>query len=72
MIHRQTGTDKEKQRHCQTKREKIGERKRPTFHSPRSETICDQLDKHCHCFEGILGDTAERRGGARMGLSKRC
>ena len=24
-----------------------------------------------HCFESNLGETAERRGGARMGLSER-
>ena len=38
----------------------------------RSGTIRVQTDKHWHCFEGNLGETAERRGGARMGLSKRC
>ena len=48
-----------------------GERKRPTFHPPRSRTICVQPDKYWHCFEGNLGETAERRDGARMGLSER-
>ena len=48
-----------------------GERKRPTFHPPRSRTICVQPDKYWYCFEGNLGKTAERRGGARMGLSER-
>ena len=47
------------------------ERKRPTFHPPRSRTICVQPDQHWHCFEGNLGETAERRDGARMGLSER-
>ena len=47
------------------------ERKRPTFHPPRSRTICVQLDKYWHCFEGNLGETAESWGGARMGLSER-
>ena len=28
-----------------------------------------QPDKHWHCGKGKLGETAERRGGARMGLS---
>ena len=27
--------------------------------------------QYCHCFKGNLGETAERRGGARMGLSER-
>ena len=45
--------------------------KRPTFHPSRSRTICVQPDKHCRCFEGNLGETAERRGGARMGLPVR-
>ena len=48
-----------------------GERKRPTFHPPRPRTICVQPDKYWHCFEGNLGETAKRRGGARMGLSER-
>ena len=42
-------------------------------------TVCVQFlvaDDPCatkpwHCFEGNLEDTAERRGGARMGLSER-
>ena len=46
-----------------------GERKRPTFHPPRSGTICVQPHKHLNCFEGNPGETAERRGGTRMGLS---
>ena len=44
---------------------------RPTFHPPRSRTICVQPDKYWHCFEGNLGETAERRGGARMSLFER-
>ena len=37
------------------KEKKINEwRKRPTFHLPRSGTICVQLDKQWHCFEGSL------------------
>ena len=47
------------------------ERKRPTFHPPRSTTICVQPGKYWHCVEGNLGETAERRGDARMGLSER-
>ena len=38
---------------------------------PRPRTICVQPDKYWHCFEGNLGETAKRRGGARMGLSER-
>ena len=49
----------------------VGERKRPTFHPPRPRTICVQPDKYWHCFEDNLGETAKRRGGARMGLSER-
>ena len=40
------------------------------FHPPRLRTICVQPDKYWHCFEGNLGETAKRRGGARMGLSE--
>ena len=47
-----------------------GDRKRPTFHSPRSRTICVQPDKYWQCFEGNPGEIAKRRGGARMGLSQ--
>ena len=47
-----------------------GERKRPTFHPLKSETICVQPDKHCHCFEGNFGETAERQGGVHIGLSE--
>ena len=32
-------------------------------------TICVQPDKHGQCFEDNFGETAERRGGGRMGLS---
>ena len=56
--------------HWSPERKRSGERKRPTFHPPRSGTICVQPDKHCHCFGGNLGETAERRGGARMCLSE--
>ena len=45
-----------------------GERKRPTFHPPRSETICVQPNKHWYCFKGNVKETAERWGRARMGL----
>ena len=41
------------------------------FHPPRLRTICVQLGKYWHCFEGNLGETAERRGRAHMGLSER-
>ena len=41
------------------------------FHPPRSRTICVQQDRYWHRFKGNLGETAERRGGARMGLSER-
>ena len=34
------------------------------------ERSCVQPDKYWHCFEGNLGETAERRGKARMGLSE--
>ena len=47
-----------------------GERKRLKFHPLRSGTICVQPDKHWHCFEGSLGETAERQGGAGMGHSE--
>ena len=33
-------------------------------------TICVQPGKYWDCFEGNLGETAKRRGGARMGLSE--
>ena len=56
---------------CLSVGKRSGERKRPTFHPPRSRTICVQPDKYWHCFEGNLGETAERRDGARMGLSER-
>ena len=45
--------------------------KGPTFHPPRSGTICVQPDKYWHCLKGNLGETAERRDGTRMGLSER-
>ena len=57
--------------HWPPKGKRSGERKRPTFHPPRPRTICVQPGKYWHCFEGNLGETAERRGGARMGLSER-
>ena len=50
---------------------RLGEQKRPTFHPQQSGKIRVQPDKHWHCFEGILGETAERRR-ASMGLSERC
>ena len=57
--------------HRSAKGKRSGERKRPTFHPPRSGTISVQPDKHWQCFEGNIGKTAERQGGARMGLSER-
>ena len=48
-----------------------GERKRPTFHPPRPGTVYVQPGQHWYCFEGNLGETAERRSEARMGLSER-
>ena len=48
-----------------------GERQRPTFHPTRSRTVCVQPHRHWHCFEGNLGETVERQGRARMGLSER-
>ena len=33
---------------------------------------CVQPDQHSHCLQGKLGDSAERRGGPRMGLSELC
>ena len=60
--HHSTGHQKEGKR--------SGEREQLTFHPPRPRTIC-VLRKYWHCFEGSLGETAERRGGARMGLSER-
>ena len=56
--------------HRPPKGKRSGERKRPTLHHPRSRTICVQPNKYWHCFGGNLGETAERRGGARMGLSE--
>ena len=41
-----------------------------TFHPPRSRTICVQPGKYWHCFKGNFGETAQRQGGVRMGLSK--
>ena len=57
--------------HWSPEGKRSGERKRPTFHPPRSRTICVQQDKHWHCFDSNLGETAERQGRARMGLSER-
>ena len=47
-----------------------GERKRPTFQAPRSGTISVQPGKYWHCLEGNLGETGEKRDGARMSLSE--
>ena len=60
--------------HHSTDRLKVrsGERNQPTFHPPRSRTICLQPGKYWHYFEGNLGETAERQGGTRIGLSERC
>ena len=43
----------------------------PIFHPPRSRTICVQPGRYWHCFEDNLGETAERWGGALVGLSER-
>ena len=43
----------------------------PTFHPSRSRTICVQPEKYWHCFESNVGETAEKQGGARMGLFER-
>ena len=56
--------------HCNTDRSTERERKQPTFLPLRSGTICDQPHKHWHYFKGNLGETAERWGGACMGLSE--
>ena len=57
--------------HWSPEGKRIGERKRPTFHPPRSRIICVRQSKYRHCFKGNLGETAERWGGARTGLSER-
>ena len=54
--------------HWSPEGKRSGVRKRRTFHLPRSGTICVQPGEHWHCIE----ETAERRGGARMGLPERC
>ena len=41
-----------------------------TSQTHRSRTICVQPGKYWHCFEGNLGETAERWGRAHMGLSE--
>ena len=56
--------------HWSTEGKQSGERKRSTFHPPRSRTICVLPGKYWHSFEGNLGDTAERQSRARMGLSE--
>ena len=55
--------DMDEQEHYSTDRlkERSGERKRPTFHPPRSGTVCVPPDKYWHCFEVYLGKTVERR-----------
>ena len=62
-------TDKPEHHSFEGKRS--GKKKRPTFHRPRSRTIYVQPGRYGHSFEGNLGETAERRGGVRMGLSER-
>ena len=37
----------------------------------RERSVFNQANNYWHGFEGNLGETAERRGGARMGLSER-
>ena len=48
-----------------------GERKWPTFHLPRWATSYVQPDQNWYCFERNFAETAERRGGACMGLYER-
>ena len=55
--------------HHSTDHLKERERKRSTFHPQRSRTSCVQPDKHWHCFERKLRETAEGWGGVHMGLS---
>ena len=58
--------------HWSSEGKRSEERKRPTFHPSRSGTICVQPDKHCHCFEGSLGETAERRSAYEPFRALRC
>ena len=37
----------------------------------RERSVFNQANNYWHCFVGNLAETAERRGGARMGLSER-
>ena len=50
--------------HISSELKRSGEWKRPTFYTPRSETICVRPDKHLHCskatLERLLRDGAER------------
>ena len=49
--------------------------KKEAAHSPPSKVLNNLCSTrqiiYWHCFEGNLGETAERQGGARMGLSER-
>ena len=54
-----------------SKGKRSGERKWLTFPPPSCGTICVQPDRHWHGFNGSLGETAEKRVGARMGFSER-
>ena len=58
--------------HWQPEGKRSGEKKRPTFHPPKSRTICDQPGKYWHCFEGNLGETAKRRGAYGPFRALRC
>ena len=54
--------------HWSLEGKRSGERKWPTFHPPRSRTICVQPGIYWHYFKDSLGETAERQGEAHMGI----
>ena len=58
-------------RHWSPEGKRSGKRKKQTLHPPKSRTICVQPNKYWHCFGGNLRETAERRGGERMGVCER-
>ena len=50
----------------------VVKRKRPTFHPPRPRNdLCSTRQILALVSRATLGETAKRRGGARMGLSER-
>ena len=57
-------------RHWSPEGKRSGERKPLTFHLLKLGMICVQPDKHWHCFEGELGETAERWDRTHKSLSK--